>query len=207
MILTRKIEMIGLFANNVLLIVGMYAFGWTVFETLIYFLIEPIVGIVAVLLFGIIIPHKTIAPSLKRRTPYQKQLLFSVTTILITIGILVLCSLPLLNLAALYHGEPDLSSTSTLLTTEVCAISILLVISYLFPILFFYAKKGHEAFLFLPLQSKLMTQNSQQCQLLVSILLLYVIMSNVSFDFQLAISLLLLLKTGVEWVIYRQMTT
>ena len=157
--------------------------SWTVFETVLYYMIEPAIGMLGLFLFCIIIPHRTTAPSLKRRPAYRLKRTISILNIAITLAILVIFSPELLKMAVDYQYQIDGVLTNNIFNIEVGAICILLLFIFV-PYYFFYRKKGTEAYIYLPLQAKLMVENTQQCQLYLSIIALFTCLSLFDIDYK-----------------------
>jgi len=68
----QKVEFYSIFLNNIFLFLGISLFGWTLFETLFLFWLEPISALLLLLYLRLIVPIKYGHPGIQYKKPYQQ---------------------------------------------------------------------------------------------------------------------------------------
>lgn len=205
-----KFEFFSIFLNNVVLFLGLWLFGWSLFATLFLVWLELIAAVVLLNYLKLVIPIKYGRPGMvhleEYRRPALKVLGLSLYTVVLhTVALLFLISIDLTN-----HWDTSQGIVMTLVqlpgqlwAQDLLLLSLLFLVVYLAPA-FLLEKQGiipqeHS----LPMSARIMTRPSQFIMHYVWFGLLYVMHCVLGWEHPiLLVGILMLCKSVYEALLF-----
>ncbi|MCH2021079.1 MAG: hypothetical protein MK207_01260 [Saprospiraceae bacterium] len=166
--LIQKFEFYSIFLNNILLLLGVSLFGWTLFETLFLYWLEPLAALLVINYLILIVPLKNGRPGLlhlaEYRIPSLKTIGLNIYTIIMhyiaLVFIINLCKVDGWNTSegffyTLAQMPAQLWNGSLLLLT------IVFLLAYLMPPILLERRGIKPSLETMPMQTKIMIHPSQ----------------------------------------------
>lgn len=195
-----KIELFSILMNQMFMLVGYFFFGWSMFELLFFYWIEPLIATVLRAYLHMYLPLQLMSGVGNGFLAKIRQPLF-IRWAAQTLGVIVAAAVSLYFMLA-YNGQQP---TPTPLSAD-WIVFILLFTAILFLPVFMQWRQG-----FLP-QAEQLPLQSQILMHGLQLLTTYLIIAAVLFAQHLklpvlaVLALLALPKMAIEWLIYRRLT-
>ena len=163
----QKVEFYTIFINNLFLIAGIAFMGWTLFETLILFWLEPLAALLIRLYIQLILPLKNGRPGTFYLKPYRKNLwtftgMGIYTLIMQYIALLIIFQVSSIDYSSNYHLFDNLKTLLLQIwNADLVLLSILLISVYLLPPVLMARKNGSIKMNQLSMQIRVMVHPSQ----------------------------------------------
>lgn len=163
----QKVEFYSIFINNLFLIAGIALMGWTLFETLILFWLEPLSALLIRLYIQLILPLKYGRPGTFHLKAYRKNLLtftgLGIYSLLMQyIALLIIFQVSMIDYQSNFHLFDNLQILLLQIWNEdLVLLSILLISVYILPPLLMARKNGWIKMNQLSMQSRVMIHPSQ----------------------------------------------
>lgn len=208
----QKFEFYAIFINNLFLLLGVSLFGWTLFDTLFLYWLEPISALVVLGYFVIVLPIKYGRPGTMHLREYQipalKVLALSIYTLLMHYIALVF----IIRLCKIEDWETGQGVLHTLAqlpgqlwSKDLLLLSIVFLLAFLLPPLLLERQGIKPSLETLPMQSKILIHPSQFVTnyLWFGVLWLAYYYGNITQP-TLLITILVVLKSAYEAYLFRR---
>lgn len=164
----QKFEFYAIFINNLFLLLGVSLFGWTLFDTLFLYWLEPISALVVLVYFVLILPIKYGRPGTMHLREYQipalKVLALSIYTLVMHYIALVFI-IRLCEIGDWVMGQGVLHTLvqlpGQLWTKDLFLLSFIFLLAFLLPPLLLERQGIKPSLETLPMQSKILIHPSQ----------------------------------------------
>jgi hypothetical protein len=164
----QKFEFYSIFINNTFLLLGVSLFGWTLFETLFLYWLEPISAIIVLNYITVITPFKYGRPGFQHLPEYRNPAL---KTVGLTIYTLVFHYIALVFIINLCQVDGWVTSNGLLHTLaqmpgqlwngSLVLLTIVFLLAYLMPPLLLERQGIKPSLEVMPMQTKIMIHPSQ----------------------------------------------
>ncbi len=206
----QRIEFFSIFFNNIFLLLGIVFFGWTLFETLFLYWLEPLSALLVLLYIRIRVPLKYGRPGYKHLPEYRNP---AIKTVFLTFYTLIMHYFALLFIIRLSHTGGWETNQGVLWTLaqmpsqlwegNLLFLTLLFLLAYLMPPILLERRgiKPNEETM--PLQTKIMIHPSQFVINYIWFLLLWIANVYLGIDSPvMLVSILMLLKSLYEGILY-----
>ena len=166
--LVQKFEFYSIFLNNIFLLLGISLFGWTLFETLFLFWLEPISAIVVLFYLMIIVPLKYGRPGYQHLPEYRIPALKTLGLVLYTLLLHYIALVFIIHLCQVDGWDTTRGVFYTLAQMpeqlwkgSLLLLSIVFLLAYLMPPLLLERRGIRPSPEVMPMQTKIMVHPSQ----------------------------------------------
>ncbi len=195
--------------NNFFLPLGMLFFGWTFFESLFLFWLEPLAAIILLIYLRIIIPLKFDPPAARYRPEYQKSVVKTLALLLYTLVAAYISLVVIIDLgqASTWDSSQGIGATLSQLPYQLwqgnlLLLTILFLLMFLIPPIIIERKGYRPSDDRLPLQTLLLIYPWQFFTNFLWLGVLYIIANYVLNSPLVLICILAICKSIYETIIY-----
>ena len=166
--LVQKFEFYSIFINNILLLLGVTLFGWTLFETLFLYWLEPLAALLVINYLVTIVPLKYGRPGLGHLPEYRIPALKTIGLSIYTLIMHYIALVFIINLCKVDGWDTSLGIFYTLSQMpaqlwngSLFLLTIVFLLAYLMPPLLLERRGIKPSLEAMPMQTKIMIHPSQ----------------------------------------------
>lgn len=204
----QRVELISIFINNIFLLLGILFFGWTLFETLFLYWLEPLSAVTILIYLYVITPLRYGRPGIHLSPEYQKPAWASLGTLVYVLVFHYIALVYMIDLCKLETWDTSQGILHTLsqLPSELYQsgllwLTLLFLIIYLLPPMLLERRGVKPSYENMPLQSKIMIHPVQFVSNYAFLAMIYWANAFVESPVLLVL-ILLVLKSIVEVILF-----
>lgn len=204
----QRVELISIFVNNIFLLLGILFFGWTLFETLFLYWLEPLSAVIILIYLYVITPLRYGRPGTHLTPEYQKPAWTSLGTLIYVLIMHYIALVYMIDLCkvATWDTSTGILQTLAQLPEELYQsgllwLSLLFLVVYLLPPMLLERRGIKPSYENMPLQSKIMIHPIQFVSNYAFLGIIYGVNGLLTSPVLLVL-ILLVLKSIVELILF-----
>ncbi|MCP4437780.1 MAG: hypothetical protein GY810_02460 [Aureispira sp.] len=159
----QRVELISIFINNILLLLGITVFGWTLFETLFLYWLEPLSAVTVLIYLNVVTPLRYGRPGTHLTPEFQKPAWTTVGTLIYVLVLHYIALLYMIDLCKVETWDTSQGIFHTLAqmpgelySSGLLWLTLLFLVAYLLPPMLLERRGVKPSYETMPLQSKIM---------------------------------------------------